>query len=150
MKIKKRGISPVIATMLLIIIVIVIALIVFLWLRGLNEEAITKFDGENVKLVCNDVHFDASYDGVYLYIQNTGNVPIYQMKAKKSQGGSYTTDAISTNWPENGINPGGAYSGEFYAGEANDLLLIPVLIGNSKNGEMTHTCDETYGYQILI
>ena len=50
MVMKKRGVSPVIATILLIGIVIVIALIVFLWLRGMQQEAITKFEGMNVEI----------------------------------------------------------------------------------------------------
>jgi len=44
----KKGLSPVIATMLLIAIVVVIGLIIFLWFRGMTEEAITKFDGTNI------------------------------------------------------------------------------------------------------
>ena len=39
----------------------VISLIVFLWFRGLNEDAITKL-GKNVELVCGDVSFSADYD----------------------------------------------------------------------------------------
>jgi len=45
---KKKGVSPVIATVLLIAMVVVIALIIFLWFRGLTKEAITKFDVRNL------------------------------------------------------------------------------------------------------
>ncbi len=78
---KKRGISPVIATVLLIAMVVVIGLIVFLWFRGMIEEEGTKF-GKNVKLVCDDVNFEASYSGGVLSILNIGNTPIYKMKIK--------------------------------------------------------------------
>ena len=54
----KKGVSPVIATILLIGIVIVIGLIIFLWLRSLTQEAVTKFD-KNVELFCEDFNFDA-------------------------------------------------------------------------------------------
>ena len=56
-----KGVSPVVASVLLIAIVVVIAVIIFFWIRGVTEEAITKFDGTNVKLVCEDVSFEASY-----------------------------------------------------------------------------------------
>ena len=60
---KVNGLSPVIATVLLIVIVIVIALIVFIWIRGMVGDAVTKFDNKNVQLVCGDVAFEASYTG---------------------------------------------------------------------------------------
>ena len=41
---RKKGLSPVIATVLLIGIVIALALIIFLWFRGTMKPAITKFD----------------------------------------------------------------------------------------------------------
>ena len=37
----KKGVSPVIATVLLIAIVIVIGLIIFLWFRSLTKDALT-------------------------------------------------------------------------------------------------------------
>jgi flagellin-like protein len=75
----KRGVSPVIATVLLIGIVIVIGLIIFLWLRGLTQEAVFKFD-QNIELTCNDVKFSSSYSSGTLTISNTGNVAIYDIE----------------------------------------------------------------------
>src|SRR3989344_4073857 len=77
----KRSVSPVIATILLIALVIIIALIVFQWMKGFTKEAITKFDGTNIELVCNDVQFEASYSNGNLVISNIGNVPIYDFNA---------------------------------------------------------------------
>ncbi|MCA9487509.1 MAG: hypothetical protein KC516_00955 [Nanoarchaeota archaeon] len=153
MRENKRGLSPVVATMLLIVIVIVIALIIFLWLRGLNEEAITKFDGTNVKLVCEDVFFDASFlqTGNNIYIQNIGNVPIYQIKAQVYSAGSHETITFETDWPSNGLNPGSSYAGVLnQASGADRILLLPVLRGHSKSGEKTYTCDERHGYEIIV
>ena len=58
--IKKRGVSPVIATVLLISMVVIIGIIIFLWFRGMVGETVTKF-GKNIELACEDVVFDASY-----------------------------------------------------------------------------------------
>ena len=68
--INKKGVSPIIATILLIALTIIIALIVFQWMKGFTKEAITKFDGTNIELVCNDVQFEASYSNGNLVISN--------------------------------------------------------------------------------
>ena len=150
---EERGLSPVIATVLLITIVVVIALIVFLWIRGMTQEAITKFDGQNIQLVCEDVSFHASYSGDSLDITNLGNVPIFGMNVKEIGEGSYTTKNLreeSLAWPETGLNQGGVFSDTMYfTGE--EIVLIPVLIGESDSGRKTYVCDENqYGYEILI
>ena len=71
-----KGVSPVVATVLLIVLVVAIALIVFLWFRELTQESITKFGGKNIALVCDDVVFEASYSIIEerIYVSNYGNV----------------------------------------------------------------------------
>jgi flagellin-like protein len=145
---KKRGLSPVVATVLLISMVIVLGLIVFLWFKGMSDEAITKFDGTNVKLVCEEVSFDATYSGNFVYISNTGDVPIYKIKAKIVSDGSFSTEEIESGWPEVGLNPGGAYSGPVSSGEK--LILIPVLIGENQDGKMAYTCEERHGVELSM
>ena len=152
---KKRGISPVIATILLISIVVIIALIVFLWLRGMTEETITKFGGKNVKLVCGDVMFEASYSGGKLYISNTGNVPIFKMNMKIDKGTSFSTITFNTVedlWPELGLNQGGTFSLDISSkiSPGNEIIIIPVLAGSTKDGEKIYVCEEMYGQKILI
>lgn len=142
---RKRGISPVVATVLLIAMVVVLGLIIFLWFRGFTQEAITKFD-TNVELVCSDVSFDASYSGDTLSIVNTGNVPIYQMSLKKSKEDSYSTEEITnakyTKWPETGLNQGGAFSDTILFPGIKEITLTPILIGNSRTGQKSFTCNE--------
>jgi flagellin-like protein len=146
---EKRGLSPVIATVLLIAIVIVIGLIVFLWFRGITEEAITKFDGRNIKLFCDEVNFEASYSGGYVYISNLGNVPLYRVKSKITEDGSYSTEMLEENWPETGLLQGGTYSGQIDAGE--ELLLIPVLVGETaEQKKQAYTCEERHGIYASI
>src|SRR3970282_954737 len=87
----RRGVSPVIATTLLIAMVVVTGLIVFLWFRGFTQEAVTKFGGTNIELVCGDVRFDSSYSSGNLFLSNVGNVPIYSFKLKIESPGSHTT-----------------------------------------------------------
>lgn len=152
----KKGVSPVIATVLLIAMVVVIGLIVFLWFRGMVEEEGTKF-GKNIKLNCPDVNFDASYSGGILSIVNTAskNVPIYRMKLKIFKEGSHETKDLkdlSENWPDLGLNEAGTFSGNIGSEvtDANKIILIPVLMGSSGEGKKYHTCEEQYGYEIII
>ena len=150
---KNKGISPVIATVLLIAMVVVIGLIVFLWFRGMVQEEGTKF-GKNVKLVCGDINFEVSYSGGILSIVNTGT-PIYKMKVKISKAGSHETkdlNDLSENWPGLGLNQGGTFSEDISSETegADKIILIPVLMGSSSEGKKSYVCEEQYGYEVVV
>ena len=149
----KKGLSPVVATVLLVAMVIVIALIIFLWIRGLTEETITKFGDQNVKIVCKDIYFEASYSNSNLYVKNTGNIPIFGMEVRVLGEGKHLTQDLretTISWPEAGLNQGGVFS-EVIDFDGNELILVPVLLGESKELKKTHVCDEEqYGFSISI
>ncbi len=156
----ERGLSPVIATVLLVAMVVVIGLIIFLWFRGFQGEAVTKFGGTNIELVCEDVSFDASYSSGTLTMSNLGNVPVYQIKAKLlSDGGRSQTsvdleDIFGVDWPASGLNQGNVLS--YSVGDSAEFsgkssaLLIPVLRGKSESGEKTYVCDDQYGVEVTL
>ncbi len=156
-KLNKKGVSPVIATVLLIAMVIIIGLIVFFWFRGLTKEAITKFGGVNIELVCQDIQFQAAYSSTVgkLSISNIGNVPIYDMKLKISEEGKHKTvdlKEIDTSWPLVGLRPGKSFLSQDLSltfGGAQKIIVIPVLVGSSTKGEQTYVCEERYGYEIF-
>jgi FlaG/FlaF family flagellin (archaellin) len=150
---QRGGLSPVIATTLLIAMVVVLGLIVFLWFRGFAEESCTKLGGTNVKLVCPDVNFESSYDPVSgeLFISNVGNIPIYRFQLKIEKSGSTDlkdiTEIFSGTWPETGLNSGGVFTGSIssFASDAQQITLIPVLLGKCESGEKSHICEDQYG-----
>lgn len=145
---EKKSLSPVIATVLLISIVVSIGLIIFVWARGFVKEEGTKF-GKNIKLVCQDVEFEATYQSGKIQIVNSGNIPIFRMKLKIYSDGGYQTKELSDDWPEFGIKQGETYSGSAsISGEK--VLIIPVLIGTSGSGEKVYTCEDDYGYEIEL
>ena len=151
----KRGVSPVIATTLLIAMVVVTGLIIFLWFRGFTQEAVTKFGGTNIELVCGDVRFDSSYSSGNLDIINEGNVPIYSFKLKVESPGSHATldiEDAAGSWPATGLNQGGTFSGDISSSVsgAEKITVIPVLRGTSDKGARTHDCDEQYGEEIIL
>jgi len=149
-----KGVSPVIATILLVGIVIIMGLIIFVWLRGLSGETITKFD-KNAVIVCEEIQFEASYAVGELSISNWGNVPIYQMKVKTSNQGNFDTsnlNILSGEWPEIGLNDGMGFSDRIDFDDAEKITLIPVIRGTSSDGEeKAFTCDEErFGYEIEL
>lgn len=149
----KKGLSPVVATVLLISIVIAIAVVVFIWLEGFTQEAITKNE-ENVELVCEDVSFEAEYAQGKISLSNRGNVPIYDFKIKITESGNfdeYNLREISDDGEGVGLSPGKVYSGGIsdITGENTDsITLIPILLGNSDEGTETHTCEESVSKKI--
>ncbi|HTZ41859.1 MAG TPA: archaellin/type IV pilin N-terminal domain-containing protein [Candidatus Omnitrophota bacterium] len=152
---KKKGVSPIIATVLLIGLVIALGTIVFIWFRSFTQEAVTKFSGENVELVCGDVQFEASYTNGNLAISNTGNVPIYNFSVKIDSGnGQYTTQNLNDltgSWPKVGLRAGGVFSGNVQTSGAVQLILIPILRGSISSGdEKSYTCGDRYGQTISV
>ncbi len=150
----KRGVSPVIATVLLIGIVIILALTIFLWFKNFTKEAVIKFD-KNIELVCDEVQFDADYSDGTLTLSNYGNVPVFKIKVRVESEGNYETRDITEFtdlWPKNGLTQGGSFSDIIDFGVADRVVLIPVLVGKTEKGEKrTFTCDENrYGYEIVI
>ncbi len=153
---RKKGVSPVIATVLLIALVVVIAMIIFFFMRGIGEEAITKFGDENIKLACQKVDFDASYSDGELAISNLGEVPIYDMNIRLSTGGNYETKSlkeISSSWPSSGLTQGGVASVIIpNVGGVEKIIVNPVLVGKTKAGaKKSYNCEQgLYQSEIII
>lgn len=151
----KKGVSPVIATVMLIGMVVIIGLIIFFWLRGITQEQVTKFD-KNAELVCGEIQYEANYNSGTLSILNTGNIPLYQMHVKLSKDGGYETFYLDDfgDWPSEGLNQGAGFSDDLaqdFAG-ANSITLTPVILGSAEGGKQkSFSCDETlHGKEIEL
>jgi FlaG/FlaF family flagellin (archaellin) len=151
---RKKGVSPVIATVLLISIVVIIGLIIFAWFRAMVTEAILKFDDENIELACDKVDFGTSYSGGQLQVSNNGNVPIYKLKIGIYKEGSHEIKditSLATTWPSHGLNQGAGFSEIISFTDVQKITVIPVLIGTSKKGRQTYTCKEKqHGVELLL
>ncbi len=75
-KYKKKAVTPVIATVLLIAITIVLFIIIFMFGRGFIGEALQK-QGSPIEQKCNEIKLESSYSNGRLEILNSGNIPIY-------------------------------------------------------------------------
>lgn len=153
---KKQGLSPIVTTILLVALTIGIISIIFFWFRGMVQEGVVKF-GKNIELVCDDVSFETSYSSGTLNIINNGNVPIFLVNIRITNGGSYQTKSIGdfeigSNWPVNGLSQGGTFSGRIGSevGDADELMIFPILIGTASGKQKTFVCEGQYGQKIEI
>ena len=134
--VKKRGLSPVVASVLMILLVIVLTIIIFLWARGFIEERVEKF-GRPIEDYCELVDFKvvAIKNGGYyiLEIVNKGNVGISAFDIKVSSGGNSEVVQL-----EIGVPAGESVSSEVSLsfmenGEIPDEVeIFPVLSGEVK------------------
>jgi flagellin-like protein len=87
----KKGLSPVIASVLLIMLVLVLAAMIFLWARGFITEQVEKF-GQPITNLCESVDFEAELligagGKRELEVVNRGNIDIFHFDVKKFKGG---------------------------------------------------------------
>jgi flagellin-like protein len=144
----KKGLSPVIATVLLIMLVLVLAAIVFLWARGFISEQIEKF-GKPIEDQCSKVDFDVAVvpgtSGQYAFeVVNHGNVDIYRLDIKKFKAGNSEVSKFKFN-----INAGNAVKGDTFlmmkdGSPPEEITVYPVLLGNArgKGSNNPFTCVE--------
>lgn len=152
MNLKKRmtnkGLSPIIATILLIAMVVVIGVLIFLWFKGMQKEALTKFEGRNIEQVCGEVNFDVDYVEGKLSILNKGNVPISDFNIQAiSEDGAYETSVLGES-----LGTGGSISKDISFSDSNKLTISPILAGNTEQGDIKgYSCDaDKYGKTLNI
>lgn len=138
----KRGISPVIATILLVMIAIILAIIILLWANQLfNKDKLTKFGGEAIENACDRVLFtaEAIQSEGKIYMVNEGNVPIFGAKVGKKGLGMVSNLGTFTFGNTLRIGESGETTVEGLP--SGDIIVSPVLIGESKDTKQVHVCE---------
>ena len=145
---KKRGLSPVIASVLLIMLVLVLAAIIFLWARGFIAEQIEKF-GKPVESLCNDVNFEFDLfidnvgSGYEVEIVNRGDIPIQSFDVKAVNGGDSEIQKFDFR-----VDPGKAERRGItftqFETMPEKITIYPALLGNIKGKRLNKafTCVE--------
>ncbi|MEI6849634.1 MAG: archaellin/type IV pilin N-terminal domain-containing protein [archaeon] len=153
----KKGLSPVIATTLLILIAVIIALIIFLWVKAFIGEKIQKDLGAGPEAIENfcgadQLVFSAnailSGSDLKIELQNSGNIPIQGIQVARKglasvkiignasfSGGPLTSgDDSSLTVPANGIAKG------------NSVRVVAVLLGILQDGssKKEYACSNNY------
>jgi flagellin-like protein len=146
---KKKGVSPVVSTVMLVLIVVVIASIILLWSQGFIKERVLKFD-KTVESICDqDIKIKTFVNDDFSFgFTNDGNIPIVAYDLKVGELGSSNIIRIDER-----VNPG--YSSTIESGDVNgkdygdfdDVKVIPVIIGKSKKSGSVkeYTCPERAG-----
>ena len=147
MKIKKKGVSPIVATILLVAIVIVIGIIIFIWARGFVSERVEKF-GRAVELSCEDVVFEAGFFTDTIEVINRGNVPIYGFDVKKLG----VAEVLVNEYPGTTVSLGG--TAEILIGtldeDITELNIVPIILGETESGKIARTCPDQFGYVVPV
>jgi hypothetical protein len=163
---EKRGISPVIATTLLILIGVTLAVIIFLWARSFVAEKAQKTVGsqpEAIEQFCDDVDFDAdvvSYNRnaktLTVDIINRGDIPIHGVEIRKKS--AFSVKIIGDNGPFDPL--AGITSGESRTGVVvpdknsalstsapENLIIVPVLLGTVGDSQeyKSYACADEFG-----
>ncbi len=143
---KKKGLSPVIASVMMIMLVLVLSAMIFLWARGFISEQIEKFD-KPIGDVCAEVNFDAVLvNDNELEIINRGNVGIRSFDIKLIKGGTSEVAKFDFGGPQ--IDPGQAVRQSVTTLLMNDntapdkIIVYPTLLGSvrGKNANRPFTC----------
>ena len=148
---EKKGLSPVVATILLISLALILALIIYFYARGFIGEVPEKF-GRDISLACADVDFDAdvAFDGVTgdvsIDLINRGNIPLYGIEVRsKSDGTISITKPFQTTISTGATAHITATPDELTASSGDDLILVPILLGTKNDQKQQYTCDDSFG-----
>jgi hypothetical protein len=143
----KRGVSPMIATIILIIVVLAIVAIIVLWMTNFNRDTINKF-GEDIRLKCDESleGLRASYSSGRLSLVNNANIGIFDFKVKETKGGSRDSydlsDKLGKDKWKSGMSAGRSDSFDVNFGGAEEIELRPILLSDPSGGQQTWVCDE--------
>ena len=158
----KRGLSPVVATSLLIGIGVILVVIIIIWAISFVGEEIVKGEGDNreaIKNWCDEtgISVDVVKGEGKIVIQNTANVPIFGVEIKKKGAGSVDSlgsiifqddgTTISSGQTKEKILPA-EIDNEISVDD--QLLVIPVLVGLLKDQPTAYTCDDKNGVDVTV
>ena len=155
--VSKKGLSPVIATVLLISLALVLALIIFIWARSVIKEKVEKF-GETIESACDDVSFNAELESSgRVNINNLGNVPLYGIEVRKrglglvkNLGAGYFDNGLPKGAGkfDNGLPKGAGKSVDIELGNPSvgeEFIIVPILLGETDLYKKPYTCSEDFG-----
>jgi flagellin-like protein len=126
----KKGLSPIVATLLLIVLVVALASIVFIAGRSFITEAVIK-NGMPAEQACAGIVLSAVYSGGGLQITNNGDVPVSEYVV------TYTTSEgdLDSNRYTEAILAGGSVSVNVPG--ASSIEITPIILGESDRNPNT-------------
>ena len=151
--INKKGLSPIVATSILIVIVILLAIIILIWSRGFIKEAVIKEIAGNSKRAeefCREIGMRGfvNEDNTFGF-ENTGTIPIFAYRINLEKGGSSNIIRVG-NDQGGSVNPGDTaiMSDEYQYHDYDSVKIIPVLLGKVEGSTQSYDCPEINGIDI--
>ncbi|MEK6928913.1 MAG: archaellin/type IV pilin N-terminal domain-containing protein [Nanoarchaeota archaeon] len=152
---QKKGLSPVIATMLLLLITVVLAIIILIWARSFIAEKTQKDLGsgpEAIELLCDDIKFESDVivkqGSVSVAVVNKGSIPIYAIELRKKSRGFVEIIGVAEH-PSMAIKSGNDATLKIETDKliiGDNVIVVPVLLGESGKTKKAYTCNEDYGF----
>jgi len=150
---ERRGLSPIIATVLLISIALILAIIIFIWARSFVSEKLQKFN-EPVEFACEKISFEAEStlidEELSIDVVNRGEISLYGFEIRKKGFAGGSIEAVGIANEESGIR-GSIRSGEtgsttiqFSGKEGDTIIIIPMIIGEMGNIRKAYACEDSY------
>ncbi len=159
---KKSGVTPVIATVLLIAIVVVLGTIIFFWARGFLIESAEK-EGRSVSVSCAQVEFEAKVIAQAsqcpslsnslnsaIDINNIGNIPIYGVQVLEYNQNDANAEVLSlSDQPFVGGTIIGGKSSyvclDKVVTNTDTFRIVPKLLAERGGNKIIYTCPEKDG-----
>jgi len=144
----KKGVVPIVATVILIAIAFTLAGIIFLWAQSFIVAL------GPVGLSCEDVNFEAGVfceagsEDCFLDILNRGNVELHGFEIKEFGPGSI----LVRGTVEESIDIGGSSSiklNENYE-TGTKILIVPVVLEETVGSEEFFTCEDKFGVEFVV
>ncbi len=142
-RMERKGLSPVIATVLLIVLALILASIIFLWARSFLIEKAQK-EGEPAENSCGSIQFEAEAYGAEVHIVNRGNVPLYSFEIKKKSSG--TIEKVETVGGSEGSTIRNGETGSISLigtsiQTSEEIIVTPIILGSIGSESKQYFCD---------
>lgn len=130
---RKRGLSPVVATVLLVALAMILAMIIFLWARGWIFEQIEK-KGTPIDQVCESIEIRVDWsktpaNNLLISVVNLGSTYINSVEIRQESRDSSTPYVLNISAPPLGTSTPREV---FLELGVNKVIIYPQLIGNIK------------------
>jgi len=157
---RKKGVSPVIATVLLISMALILVAIIFIWAKSWIGEKIQKDLGqgpEAVESFCGDISFvpevEEGFGGIKVSVNNIGNIPLYGINVRKQTGGSVID--VGEGVFNGGLPKGAGKSVDVSSGgedlsAGDEVIIVPIILGETNAYKKPYTCDDSFGKPATI
>lgn len=156
----KRGLSPIIASALLIALALILVLLLISYFRVWVGEKTQKDLGsgaEPIESFCDNVMMQVQIKSEpagndKAEVNNLGNVPIYGVEIKRVAGGSVKKAGSAIFGAGVSIGSGGTADilGGSGVSSGDEVIVVPIILGENEANRVPYTCDDEFGEMVSV